>query len=67
LQAYFEQMRQLLLERDLRASETDSEVQRLARARTLATVANSDAEDNRNVTRFLTDMDLVKESSVVCC
>jgi uncharacterized protein YjbI with pentapeptide repeats len=65
LQAYFEQMTHLLLERDLRASEADSEVQRLARARTLAIVANSDAASNRSVTRFLTDLDLVKGSDSV--
>jgi uncharacterized protein YjbI with pentapeptide repeats len=65
LQAYFEQMTHLLLQRDLRASEKDSEVQRLARARTLAIVANSDAQGNRSVTRFLTDLDLVKGSDSV--
>jgi pentapeptide repeat protein len=65
LQAYFEQMTQLVLERDLHASAADSEVQRLARARTLAIVANSDAEDNRSVTRFLTELDLVKGSDSV--
>ena len=78
LQAYFEQMTHLLLERNLRASgaasevqgllgasEADSEVLRLARARTLAIVTNSDAEGNRSVTRFLTDLDLVKGSDSV--
>jgi hypothetical protein len=78
LQAYFEQMTHLLLERDLRASgaasevqgllrasDADSEVLRLAKARTLAIVANSDAEGNRSVTRFLTDLDLVKWSDSV--
>jgi uncharacterized protein YjbI with pentapeptide repeats len=78
LQAYFEQMKHLILERDLRASgatsalqgllrasDADSEVQRLARARTLALVANSDAQGNRSVTRFLTDLDLVKWSDSV--
>src|SRR5919112_1192871 len=35
LQAYFDQMSGLLLERDLRESEEDSEVRTLARARTL--------------------------------
>ena len=65
LQTYFEQMTHLLLERDLRASGADSEVQRLARARTLAIVANSDAEGNRGVTRFLTELDLVKASDPV--
>ena len=78
LQAYFEQMTHLLLERDLRASGAaskvrgllgasgaESEVQRLARARTLAIVANSDAEANRSITRFLTDLDVVKGSDPV--
>jgi uncharacterized protein YjbI with pentapeptide repeats len=65
LQAYFEQMTQLLLERDLRSSEADSDVQRLARARTVAIVANTDAEGNRSVTRFLTEVDLVKGSDTV--
>jgi uncharacterized protein YjbI with pentapeptide repeats len=78
LQAYFEQMTHLLLERDLRASgaasevqgllrasDADSEVLRLARARTLAIVANSDAEGNKSVTRFLTELDLVKGSDSV--
>jgi acyl-homoserine lactone acylase PvdQ len=73
LQAYFEQITHLLLERDLRpsgvaskvqgllgTSGAESEVQRLARARTLAIVANSDAQANRNVTRFLTELDVVK-------
>jgi uncharacterized protein YjbI with pentapeptide repeats len=49
----------------LRASGADSEVQSLARARTLAIVANSDAEGNRGVTRFLTELDLVKTSDPV--
>jgi uncharacterized protein YjbI with pentapeptide repeats len=65
LQDYFEQMTHLVLERDLRTPEADSEVQSLARVRTLAIVANSDAEGNRGVTRFLTELDLVKASDPV--
>jgi uncharacterized protein YjbI with pentapeptide repeats len=65
LQTYFEQMTQLVLERGLASSDADSEVQRLARSRTLAIVANSDAEGNRSVTRFLTELDLVKATDPV--
>jgi hypothetical protein len=59
LRTYFDQMTQLLLNRNLLASEDDGEVQRLARARTLTAIADSDAEDNRSLTRFLADMGLV--------
>lgn len=62
---YFDQMAQLLLEEDLLGSEDDGEVQGLARARTLTAIANSDAEENRNVTRFLAEMDLVTDSDPV--
>jgi uncharacterized protein YjbI with pentapeptide repeats len=65
LQAYFEQMTHLLLERGLRVSEADGEVRQLARARTLAIVANSDAVGNRSVTRFLTELDLTKGTDTV--
>ncbi len=59
LRTYFEQMAQLLLDRNLLGSEDDGEVQKLARARTLTAIAASDAEDNRSLTRFLSDTDLV--------
>jgi uncharacterized protein YjbI with pentapeptide repeats len=69
LRTYFEQMAQLLLDRDLLdkvllgrvflGPEEDGEVQKLARARTLTAIADSDAEDNRSLTRFLSDTDLV--------
>lgn len=62
---YFEQMGRLLVEEGLLESEEDSEVQRLARARTLAAVSTSGAEDNRRMTRFLTDMDLATTSDPV--
>lgn len=65
LQAYLDQMSQLLLDKDLHTSDADSEVQQLARARTLAMVSNRNAESNRSITRFLTDMDLVKGSDSV--
>jgi uncharacterized protein YjbI with pentapeptide repeats len=65
LREYFDQMARLLLERDLLDSQDGDEVQDLARARTLAAISASDAEDNKSLTRFLTDMDLVKGSDPV--
>jgi uncharacterized protein YjbI with pentapeptide repeats len=65
LQAYLDQVSRLLLEDGLRDSDVDSGVQQLARARTLATLSDLNAEDNRSVTRFLTDMDLAKDSDSV--
>ena len=65
LREYFDQMARLLLERDLLDSQDGDEVQDLARARTLAAISASDAEDNKSLTRFLSDMDLVKGSDPV--
>jgi uncharacterized protein YjbI with pentapeptide repeats len=65
LQAYLDHMSQLLLAEDLLDSDADSEVQQVARARTLAIVSNLDARANRSITRFLTDTDLVKGSDSV--
>jgi hypothetical protein len=59
LRTYFDQMAQLLLDKNLLGSADDGEVQQLARARTLTAIAASDAEDNRSLTRFLSDTDLV--------
>ncbi len=74
LRTYFDQMAHLLLDRNLSGRdlldrdlldrvplgpEEDGEVQKLARARTLTAIAASDAEDNRSLTRFLSDADLV--------
>jgi hypothetical protein len=49
----------VLLGRVLLGPEEDGEVQKLARARTLTAIADSDAQDNRSLTRFLSDTDLV--------
>jgi len=62
---YFDQMSQLVLEKDLLGSGEEDDVQRLARARTITALANSDAEDNRSVTRFLAGLDLVTGSDPV--
>jgi uncharacterized protein YjbI with pentapeptide repeats len=58
LQAYLDQMSTLLLEKDLRNSEEDSEVRTLARARTATVIQRLDADGNRNVIRFLNEANL---------
>jgi uncharacterized protein YjbI with pentapeptide repeats len=59
LQAYLDQMSSLLLERDLRESEEDSEVRTLARARTLTVLERMDPSRKRAVIQFLYEADLV--------
>jgi len=53
LQADLDQMSGLLLERDLRASEEDSEVRTLARARTLTVLERLDPSRKTAVMQFL--------------
>ena len=60
LQAYLDQMSSLLLEQDLRESEEDSEVQTLARARTLTVLERLDSRRKTQVLRFLVDANLVQ-------
>ena len=60
LQAYLDQLSDLLLEKDLRNSEEGSEVRTLARARTATVIQRLDAEGNRNVVRFLNEAGLTK-------
>ena len=52
-------MSSLLLERDLRESEEDSEVRTLARARTLTVLERMDPSRKRAVIQFLYEADLV--------
>jgi uncharacterized protein YjbI with pentapeptide repeats len=61
LQAYLDQLSSLLLEKDLRNSEEDSEVRTLARARTATVIQRLDADGNRNVIRFLDEAGLTKD------
>jgi uncharacterized protein YjbI with pentapeptide repeats len=58
LQAYLDQMSTLLLEKNLRNSEEDSEVRTLARARTATVIQRLDADGNQNVIRFLDEAGL---------
>jgi uncharacterized protein HemX len=53
LQAYLDQMNNLLLERNLRESEEDSEVRTLARARTLTVLERLDPSRKIDVIHFL--------------
>src|SRR5919107_6338663 len=59
LQAYFDQMNTLLLEKNLRESEEDSEVRTLARARTLTVLGRMDPSRKEAVIQFLYEADLV--------
>ena len=59
LQAYLSQMSGLLLEKDLRESEKDSEVRTLARARTLTVLGRMDPSRKGDVMRFLVEAELV--------
>jgi hypothetical protein len=61
LQAYLDQMGGLLLERDLRASEEDSEVRTLARARTLTVLGRLDPSRKTAVMQFLAEAKLLQK------
>lgn len=60
IQSYLGQMETLLLDRGLRGSESGSEVRDLARARTLATLAEADRTRKRRVMQFLWESNLIK-------
>jgi len=67
LQAYLNQIGQLLLDRrrPLRESATDSDVSILARARTLTVLTRLDASRKRSVLQFLYEARLIKRGHVV--
>jgi uncharacterized protein YjbI with pentapeptide repeats len=66
LQAYLDQMSQLMLEGDLRGEEAGSEVRTLARARTRTILARLDSDRKGSVVQFLYEASLIdKERSVV--
>jgi hypothetical protein len=60
LQAYLDQMGNLLLEKDLRNSEQDGEVRTLARARTLTVLERLDPSRKTAVMQFLVEAKLVQ-------
>src|SRR5215203_2540972 len=59
LQAYLDQMSTLMLEKDLRNSEEDSEVRTLARARTLTVLRRVDTSRKAEIMQFLVEATLV--------
>jgi uncharacterized protein YjbI with pentapeptide repeats len=63
LQAYLNQMGTLLLDRNLRATDQDSNVRNVARARTLTTLAALDPHLKQKVLRFLNETKLIQRSS----
>src|SRR5215210_1820309 len=62
LQAYLDQMSQLMLERDLLEAEQGDPVHTLAQARTSTLILRLDAEHNVSVTRFLINSGLAVRS-----
>jgi uncharacterized protein YjbI with pentapeptide repeats len=66
LQAYLDQMGQLLLDKDrsLRQSKKGDEIQTLARARTLTVLARLDADHQGSVLQFLYESRLITEYKV---
>jgi uncharacterized protein YjbI with pentapeptide repeats len=65
LQAYLDQMNNLLLEHNLRDSEEDSEVRTLARARTLTVLGRLDSERNSAILQFLREAQLISGTDPV--
>src|SRR5215207_11002994 len=65
LQAYLDQMSQLMLEGDLRSSEADSEVRTLARARTQTVLGQLDSDRKASVVQFLYEASLIKKEDPV--
>jgi len=59
LQAYLDQMSTLMLEKDLRNSEEDSEVRTLTQARTLTVIRRVDTSRKDEIMQFLLKADLV--------
>jgi uncharacterized protein YjbI with pentapeptide repeats len=63
LEAYLEEMGTLLLDRNLRDSEENSDVRRLARARTLVVLDVLGPTRQERVLRFLSEADLIRPTS----
>src|SRR5919205_3832255 len=60
LQAYLDQMGTLLLDRDLHGADEDSDVRRLARARTLVVLDALGPDRQNKVFRFLNETELIQ-------
>lgn len=65
LEAYFDRMTALLLEEELRNSEVDDEVRKIARTRTLAVLRRLDGKRKADVVQFLHEADLIQVDSPI--
>lgn len=65
LQAYFDQMTQLLLEAKLRESEDGSEVRSVARVRTLAALRVLDPRRRTLLLQFLSEANLINKDNIL--
>jgi len=65
LQAYLDQMTELILEKNLRDSKEESEVRTLARARTLTVLGRLGPDRKRSVLQFLYESTLVQQSNPI--
>jgi uncharacterized protein YjbI with pentapeptide repeats len=65
LQAYLDQMNNLMLEKDLLGSEEGDTVFTLAKARTTTGITQFDGEHNQAVTRFLSDSGLLRDPALL--
>lgn len=59
LQAYFDKMSELLLEKNLRQSQPEDEVRSMARARTLTVLCGLDGKRKRSLLQFLSEAHLI--------
>src|SRR5215217_6057423 len=65
LQAYLDQMTELILEKNLRDSKEESEVRTLARARTLTVLGRLGPDRKRSVLQFLYESTLVQQGNPI--
>jgi uncharacterized protein YjbI with pentapeptide repeats len=63
LEAYFDRMTTLLLDKDLRDSGEDDEVRKIARTRTGIVMRRLDGERNAHIIRFLSEAGLISTDS----
>src|SRR5215204_394528 len=65
LQAYLDQMTELILEKNLRDSREESEVRTLARARTLTVLGRLGPDRKGSVVQFLYESQLIREGNLI--
>src|SRR5215211_2397646 len=65
LQAYLDQMTELILEKNLRDSKEESEVRTLARARTLTVLGRLGPDRKRSVVQFLYESYLIRKGNLI--